>query len=269
MDEAAKCYQHNAASNHIIIQRRNDSMADADYKPYGVIYCAQHRESGKRYIGQTTGTIRNRWNKHCVEKGCRLLHNAIQKYGKESFNVFQIDVASSKKELNEKEIFHIAAFQSNNRLYGYNIAPGGAIGKHAEETCEAIAAALRGRPLSPEHRAKLSLAHMGHKRSAESRAKQSASAMGIKRPKNAEWRANMSASKLGKPLGPKSAEHRAKLSAAHKGKVLGPMSEEQKKKRSLKMKGIPKHWSAEGRARTLAASRAYWEKYRLEKAAQI
>lgn len=245
-------------------------MAESDSKPYGVIYCAQHRESGKRYIGQTTGTIQYRWSKHCgTGKQCRILSSAIKKYGKDSFDVFQIDAAFSKQELNEKEIRHIAAFKSNDRAHGYNIAPGGAIGKHAKETCELIAAALRGKTLTAAHCAKLSESHMGNKRTAESRAKQSASATGIKRPRTAEHAAKISAALMGKPRGPHSEEHKAALSAAHKGKVLGPMSEEQKVKRSLAMIGKPKNWSQEGRERTLAASRAYWAKYRLEKAAQI
>lgn len=199
-------------------------MADSDSKPYGVIYCAQHRESGKRYIGQTTGTIQYRWSKHCGKgRQCRVLANAISKYGKESFDVFQIDAAASKQELDEKEIHHIAAFKSNDRAHGYNIAPGGAIGRHAKETCELIAAALRGKPLSANHCAKLSDAHMGHKRTAESRAKQSASAMGTKRPRTIEHAAKLSAARMGKPLGPQSAEHRAKIGAANKGKIRPPM----------------------------------------------
>ena len=204
-------------------------MPETDSKPYGVIYCIQHRESGRRYIGQTTKTVQYRWSKHCGSgRQCRVLVNAINKYGKEAFDVFQIDSARSKQELDEKEIFHISAFRSDDRAHGFNIAPGGAIGKHAKETCELIAAALRGKPLTAEHCAKLSAAHMGHKRSAESRAKQSASAIGTKRPRTKEHAAKLSAARMGKPLGPQSAEHRAKIGAANKGKLRPPMSQARK-----------------------------------------
>lgn len=243
-------------------------MADSDSKPYGLIYCALHRESGKRYIGQTTGTIKYRWGKHCGSgRQCRVLSSAIKKHGADAFDVFQIDIAHSKRELDEKEIFHISYFKSDNREYGYNIAPGGAVGKHAKETCELIAAALRGKPLKDAHRAKLSASHMGRKRSEESRRKQSASATGKKRPeRTAEHAAKLGAARLGKKFGPMSDEHKAKIGAANKGRVLGPMTDEQKTMRSDAMRGKPKDWSSEGRERTLQASREYWAKYRLEKA---
>ena len=244
--------------------------AKSDSKPYGLIYCIKNKESGKIYIGQTTGTIQYRWSKHCgTGKQCRILSAAISKYGKDSFEVFQIDSATSKQELDKKEIAHIAAFRSNDRGIGYNIAPGGAIGKHAKETCELISKALTGKPLTGAHCAKLSKSHMGIKRSAESCAKQSATATGTKRPKTAEQIRKFVATVTGKKRGPMSDAHKAKIGDANRGKTHAPMSEDQKEKRSAKMAGIPKNWSPEGRERTLAASRAYWAQYRLDKAAQI
>ena len=244
--------------------------AKSDSTPYGVIYCITNKVNGKKYIGQTTGTVAYRWSKHCgTGKQCRVLSAAIGKHGKEAFDVIQIDSAASKQELDEKEIAHIAAFRSNDRDIGYNIAPGGAIGKHAKETCELISKALTGKPLTAAHCVKLSESHMGIKRSAESCAKQSATATGTKRPKTAEQIAKFVATVTGKKRGPMSEAHKAKIGAANKGKIRGPHSEEHKQKRSLKMIGKPKNWSPEGRERTLAASRAYWAQYRLEKAAQI
>lgn len=244
--------------------------AKTDSKPYGVVYCITNTVNGKKYIGQTTGTIAYRWSKHCGGgKQCRVLRSAIDKYGKESFTVAQVDTADSKQELDAKEIFHITQNNSDSRAHGYNIAPGGAIGKHAQETRELISKALKGKKLSEGHCAKLSAAHMGHARSEQSRAKQSASMMGAKRPKTKEHIAKIAAAKTGVKLGPMTAEHKAKIGAANRGNVLGPMSEEQKQKRSEKLIGRSKNWSAEGREKTLAASRAYWAQYRLDKAAQI
>lgn len=115
----------------------------------------------------------------------------------------------------------------------------------------AVSAALKGKKLSEEHRAKLSAAQRGRKATDETRAKIRASSLGKEmttlrgvprspevrekiaaaqrgKPKpylvghevSAETREKIGASKRGKPL---SAEHRAKLSAAHRRS--SPLSE--------------------------------------------
>lgn len=234
-------------------------MAESDSKPYGVVYCITNTVNGKKYIGQTVGSVTKRWKNHISDKtGCRLLKNAINKYGPESFTIRLIASAQCAEELNALEATLIVENDTRNRDKGYNLNEGGKSGRQHPETGEKKAAALRGRPLSKEHCAKLSEAHMGHKRSDESRAKQSASMMGAKRPKTKEHIAKIAAARTGVKLGPMTAEHKAKIGAANRGNVLGPMSEEQKQKRSEKLTGRPKNWSPEGRERTLAASRAYW-----------
>ena len=77
------------------------------------------------------------------------------------------------------------------------------------------------RPLSPEYRAKQSLANRGRKRSAETRAKMSAGQKlrGPRPPRSAEHNEKLAAAHRGKPL---TAEHRAKISAALTGKHLTP-----------------------------------------------
>lgn len=243
--------------------------AASNSKPYGIIYCITNMVNGKRYIGQTTGNLMKRWREHISARtGCRRLKHALAKYGVESFKIAVIDSAADKDALNALEAHYITLFDTRNDANGYNLNPGGHSGPQHPETIAKRAAALKGKALTPEHCERLSIAHMGHKRSEESRKKQSSSMMGIKRPMSEEHRLKLAAAKLGKPLGPQSAEHRAKIAAALTGRVIGPMSEEQKQKRSLKMKGKPKAWSPEGRERTIAASRAYWAKYRAEKQAQ-
>lgn len=245
-------------------------MAESDSKPYGVVYCITNTVNGKKYIGQTVGSVTKRWKNHISDKtGCRLLKNAINKYGPEAFTIRLIASAQCAEELNALEATLIVENDTRNRDKGYNLNEGGKSGRQHPETGEKKAAALRGRPLSEEHCAKLSASHMGHKRSDESRAKQSASAMGMKRPKTAEHTAKIAAAMRGQKRGPMTAEHKAKIGAANRGKARAPMNEEQKQKRSVKMIGKPKNWSAEGREKTLAASRAYWAQFRLEKAAQI
>jgi hypothetical protein len=84
------------------------------------------------------------------------------------------------------------------------------------KTYAKVSAALRGKPLSPEHRAK-SGAKKGKPKSPEHIAAVSAALSG--KPKSLETCAKMSAARRGKPL---SAEHRAKIGAAFRGKPLSP-----------------------------------------------
>ena len=51
----------------------------------GIIYKITNIINNKVYIGQTVNTLKNRWCKHCHSNGCRMLYNAILKYGKDSF----------------------------------------------------------------------------------------------------------------------------------------------------------------------------------------
>lgn len=74
-----------------------------------------------------------------------------------------------------------------------------------------------GKTQSPEARARISAALIGHSVAPESRAKMSAALRG--RTISAEGRANMSASLRGRPV---STETRAKISAAHKGRTPTP-----------------------------------------------
>ena len=87
-----------------------------------IIYCIINKINGKKYVGQTTQKINVRFSRHC-RKG-NALYNAIKKYGKENFNVKEIDRATNQNELNEKEIFWIKKLDT---LYpnGYNLTTGG------------------------------------------------------------------------------------------------------------------------------------------------
>jgi group I intron endonuclease len=245
-------------------------MAGADStrpKPYGVIYMITNVVTGKRYIGQTVGSVKSRWRKHIRDStGCRRLKNSIAKYGVEAFEIKVIFEASNKDELNEKEVEFINFYDTRNKSKGYNLNAGGGSGRQHAETIERRAQALRGKPLSEEHRRKLSDSHKGYVPSEETRAKMSASRIGKKRgPITEEHAAKLRAARLGKKMGPMPAERKAKIGAANAGKTRAPMSEEQKRKRSEAMKGKPKNWSEEGREQTLEASRKYWEQFRLEK----
>ena len=82
-------------------------------------------------------------------------------------------------------------------------------------------------PLTPEHRAKLSAARMGHSVSEETRAKIAAKLTGRKNgPHSEEWNAKIRDAQKGIPRGPLTEEHRAKLSEVRKGRKRAPFSQE-------------------------------------------
>ncbi len=143
-------------------------MAERDSKPYGVIYCIEHRETGKKYVGQTTQGITARWRSHQFGKQyCVLLCRAINKYGSESFDVYELAQAGSKYELNEKEIFYISLYETTNRQKGYNLRSGGSFGKHSEESKEKMSRSVRKAYENPAFKQKLIAANTGKKRSSD------------------------------------------------------------------------------------------------------
>ena len=99
------------------------------------IYKITNLINNKIYVGQTIGTVQERWRKHCKKSsiGCSAVPNAITKYGKENFIVEQIDDANTIEELNEKETYWIKTLQSISPL-GYNLRSGGGNSLHSQET---------------------------------------------------------------------------------------------------------------------------------------
>ena len=94
----------------------------------GIIYKITNIINHKVYIGQTVNTLKNRWNKHCHSSGCRILYNAILKYGKDSFTQEVIEEIPIEK-LDEREIYWISFYKSNEKTFGYNILQGGNLGR--------------------------------------------------------------------------------------------------------------------------------------------
>ena len=112
-------------------------------KSYGTIYKITNLVNNKVYIGQTSqknfnerysakgkGIERVYWY-HVYRKRYGDLRNthllrSIEKYGFDKFVVDEIfDVAYDEKELNEKEMYWIKYYNSNDPNYGYNGTIGG------------------------------------------------------------------------------------------------------------------------------------------------
>ena len=88
----------------------------------GIIYKITNKVNGKSYIGQTRYTIEFRWRQHQHKKDKSYFHNAIHKYGVENFIVETIEECNVE-DLNSREIFYIAKYNTFND--GYNLTIGG------------------------------------------------------------------------------------------------------------------------------------------------
>ena len=88
----------------------------------GIIYKITNKVNGKSYIGQTRYTIEFRWKQHIHKKDNTYFHNAIHKYGIENFSI-EILEECNINDLNSKEIFYIAKYNTFDR--GYNLTIGG------------------------------------------------------------------------------------------------------------------------------------------------
>lgn len=116
-------------------------MGESDSKPYGVVYCITNKVNGKRYVGQTVGSVATRWIKHCHKSSrCTALYSAIVKYGKSAFVIETIAFGSCADSLNALEHHYVCLYQSIAPS-GYNLLEGGGSkGKWSEELRDSVKA---------------------------------------------------------------------------------------------------------------------------------
>lgn len=96
----------------------------------GIIYLITNLINNKQYIGLTTTSLEERWERHLYQvlrKEASLLHKAIAEFGKESFSIEIVDSASDIKQLQAKERQWIKELKTL-APYGYNVTLGGEIG---------------------------------------------------------------------------------------------------------------------------------------------
>ena len=95
----------------------------------GTIYKITNLINNKKYIGQTINTISHRFNQHINDamrkKGCPYLGKAIRKYGIDNFIVEAVEENIPYDLLNNREIYWIAYYHTNDSNYGYNLTRGG------------------------------------------------------------------------------------------------------------------------------------------------
>ena len=111
--------------------------------PFGFVYKVTNTKNGKIHIGKVEEgrkgkgktAIEKRWNAQIErahrfhrwnreyplkKKQLRYIENAINKYGEKCFSLEGIDIAFSKKELNEKERYWIQYYETRNHSKGFH-----------------------------------------------------------------------------------------------------------------------------------------------------
>lgn len=90
------------------------------------IYKIINKVNNKIYIGQTSRTVRERYNEHLSSAFSKNLdqplYRAMRKYGKNNFEVVTIEECSLE-DINDREIYYIDKYNSYNN--GYNATLGG------------------------------------------------------------------------------------------------------------------------------------------------
>lgn len=143
-----------------------------------ICYKITNTITNQSYVGQTTFTVEDRWNKHVLASFCsnetnkniHLLQKAIKEYGVESFVTERLMCTTSPKEIDRIEKQMI---KQHNTFYldgnGYNMTRGGGgtIGyKFTDEVRLKMSLAQKGKkrgPRSEEVKRKISEANKGRK----------------------------------------------------------------------------------------------------------
>ena len=138
-------------------------------RPYGYIYLIVDCLSDMEYVGQTTQTVKARFDAH-YGKNETDIDQAMREYGRENFLVFVLKECFAKEELDEWERRFIFA-KGCMAPFGYNQTKGGTgspVWRHTDEAIEKIRQSKLGEknpqfghPHSPEHNRKIGEALKG------------------------------------------------------------------------------------------------------------
>lgn len=162
------------------------------------IYGITHISSGRSYIGSSRDIV-GRWADHQKRLNAgthhsRKLQGAWKKYGAPAFHFVIIEQCSAI-DRTVREQFWIDQAQASTRGFGFNVSSS-AYGSSHPDISAKIAAALRGKKLSEERKAKISAAHKGM----------------IRGPHSEEHKQNLRKAHLGKKH---SEESRKKIYTSH------------------------------------------------------
>lgn len=92
----------------------------------GFIYKIENTVNQKVYIGQTKVNIEQRWKEHLrhAPYGDQVINRAMRKYGVDNFTLKILETCFLKN-IDEREIYYIAKYDSTNKNKGYNVSLGG------------------------------------------------------------------------------------------------------------------------------------------------
>lgn len=136
------------------------------------VYLITNTVNGKRYVGQTTTSLSNRWNGHTSGARTGLydwpLHRAIRKYGENNFQIKILAKCSTVQEMDHRETYYIKILKTLCPN-GYNAQSGGHVNHTvSKETrmkkSQSVTGSKNprfGKKNSPEHRHKISKARKG------------------------------------------------------------------------------------------------------------
>lgn len=129
-----------------------------------------NKYNDKKYIGITKVPVNKRWGNNgsgYTNNKQPAFSNAIQKYGWNNFEHIILYENLSCEEACEHEVELIKKYNTQNKNFGYNIQPGGQLGNSgvvfSEETKKKMCEAHKNKPLTKEHKQKISESLKGHK----------------------------------------------------------------------------------------------------------
>ena len=105
------------------------------------IYKVTNKTNGLIYIGQTKLDGKTRFDTHVREakskarKNYGLFHDAILEFGKDMFDVEDIETDLSCEEADDRERYWISVYKSDNVEFGYNVDSGGLAGCKKGSSC--------------------------------------------------------------------------------------------------------------------------------------
>lgn len=149
------------------------------------IYQITNNKNNKVYIGQTSQTLKKRFQHHKTPSSeCLKLKAAFNKYGRDNFKIELLTVAHTQEIADYWEQFFIEKY--NSITNGYNIRLGGNASPmkgrtHTDETKKKISKASSQYRHSDETKKKMSEINIGRIFTDESKNKMSNSAMGNKK----------------------------------------------------------------------------------------
>jgi len=189
---------------------------------------------GRVYIGQTVNPGR-RWSDHkwlAKQKHEQYIHRAMSKYGVENFEYEVIATCLTSEDANETEKLLIRQYNSRDKEFGYNVAPGGETPWNLGLPKELNP--LTGIPRSEETKKKISEGNIGKTMPpCSDERKKKMSDMYKGRKLDEDWKNKIGQSNSGKF---RSDETKEKISKSNTGKIVSDETKEKMSESHIGMK---------------------------------